>query len=132
MLDGAIDEEVTKPPTHLQVVECCLSSIRELEGTIVCNSWLNGMFSYFPTTTKETMDVDESEDNEEPEYIGVAPQDGNEYTLVIDSDTNNNDNDVIDEEEVFLINVVIVTVIIICVIVVAYVCCVLQHIHNIR
>ena len=83
MLDSAIDEEVTKPPTHLQVVEWCFISFKELEGTIVCNSWLNGRFSYFPTISKETMDVDESEDNEEPEYAGVAPQDGNEYTLVI-------------------------------------------------
>ena len=87
MLDNAIDEEVTKPPTCLQVVELFLSSFRELEGTIVCNSWLNGWFSYFPTTSKGAMDVDKSEDSEEPEYVGVVPQDGNEYTLVIDDDT---------------------------------------------
>ena len=77
-----------------------MSSFRELEGTIVCDSWLNGRFSYFPTTSEETMDVDESEDNEEPEYVGVAHQDGNEYTLVVDDDVNNDDNDVIEEEEV--------------------------------
>ena len=100
MLDSAIDEEVTKPPIRLQVVEWCLSSFKELEGTIVCNSWLNCRFSYFPTTSEETMDVDKSEDNEELEYIDVAPQDGNEYTLVIDDDVNNDDNDVIEEEEV--------------------------------
>ena len=100
MLDGAINEEVTKPPTSLQVVEWCLSSIRELEGNIVCNSWFNGRFSYFPTTSEEPMDVDESKDNEEPEYIGVAPEDGNEYTLVLDDDANNDDNDVIEEKEV--------------------------------
>ena len=47
MLDGAIDEEVTKPPTCLQVVEWCSNSFRELEGTIFCNSWPNGRFSYF-------------------------------------------------------------------------------------
>ena len=29
MLDGTIDEEVTKPPTHLQVVEWCCNSFRE-------------------------------------------------------------------------------------------------------
>ena len=33
-------------------------------------------------------------------YVGVAPQDGNKYTLVIDDDVNNNDNDVTEEEEV--------------------------------
>ena len=40
MSDGAIDEEVTKPPTRLQVVEWCCDSFRELEGTIVCNAYL--------------------------------------------------------------------------------------------
>ena len=100
MLDSTVNEEVTKPPTHLQVVKWCLSSFRELEGTIVCNSWLNGRFSYFPTTSKETMDVDKLEDNKELEYVGIAPQDGNKYTLVIDNDANINDNDVIEEEEV--------------------------------
>ena len=45
------------------------------------------------------MDVDESKDNKEPEYVGVAPQNGNEYTLVIDNDANNDDNDVIEGEE---------------------------------
>ena len=100
MLDGTIDEEVTKPPTHLQVVEWCSNSFRELEGTIVCNSWLNGRFSYFPITSEETIDVDNWEDNEELEYIGVAPQDGNEYTLVVHNDVNNDDNDVIEAEEV--------------------------------
>ena len=100
MLDGAIDEEVTKPPTHLQVVEWCCNSFRELEGTIVCNSWLNGRFSYFPVTSDETIDVDNWEDNEEPEYIGLAPQDGNVYTLVVDNDVNNDDNDVVEAEEV--------------------------------
>ena len=54
-------------------------------------------FLTFPTS-KETMDVDKSEDNEEPEYVGVAPQDGNEYTFVVDDDANNDDNDVIEEE----------------------------------
>ena len=44
--------------------------------------------------------MDNWEDNEEPEYIGVAPQDGNEYTLVIDNDVTNDDNDVIEAEEV--------------------------------
>ena len=100
MLDGAINEEVTKPPTHLQVVEWCLSSFRELEGTIVCNSWLNGRFSYFPITSEEAIDVDDWEDNKEPEYIRIAPQDGNKYTLVVDNDANNDDNDVIEAEEV--------------------------------
>ena len=100
MLDDAIDEEVTKPPTHLQVVEWCCNSFRELEGTIVCNSWLNGRFSHFPITSKETIDVDHWDDNEEPEYIGVAPQDGNKYTLVVDNDVNNEDNDVVEAEEV--------------------------------
>ena len=100
MLDGVIDKEVTKPPPHLQVVEWCSNSFRELEGTIVCNSWLNGRFSYFPITSEETIDVDDWEDTEEPEYIGVAPQDGNEYTLVVDNDVNNDDNDVVGAEEV--------------------------------
>ena len=100
MLDGAIDEEVTKAPTRLQVVEWCCNSFRELEGTIVCNSWLNGRFSYFPITRKETIDVDNWEDNEEPEYIGVDPQDGNEFTLVVDNDVINDDNDVVEAEEV--------------------------------
>ena len=71
-----------------------------MEGTIVCNSWLNGRFSYFPVACEETIDVDDWEDNEKPEYIGVAPQDGNKYTLVIDNDVNNGDNDVVEAEEV--------------------------------
>ena len=100
MLDSAIDEEVTKPPTHLQVVEWCCNSFRELEGTIVCDFCLNGRFSYFPVTSEETIDVDDWEDNEESEYTGVAPQDGNEYTLVVDNDVNNEDNDVVEAEEV--------------------------------
>ena len=100
MLDGAIDEEVTKPPTRLQVVEWCCNSFRELEGTIVCNVWLNGRFSYFPITSEETIDVDNWEDDEEPEYIGLAPQDGNVYTLVVDNDVNNGYDDVVEAEEV--------------------------------
>ena len=100
MLDGAIDEEVTKPPTHLQVVEWCCNSFRELEGTIVCNAWLNGRFSYFPVTSEETIDVDDCEDDEEPEYIDVAPQDGNVYHLVVDNDVNIDYDDVVEAEEV--------------------------------
>ena len=95
-----IDEDVTKPPTHLQVVEWCCNSFRELEGTIVCNAWLNGRFSYFPVTSKETIDVDDCEDDEEPEYIDVAPQDGDVYHLVVDSDVNIDYNDVVEAEEV--------------------------------
>ena len=100
MLDGAIDEEVTKPRTRLQVVEWCCNSFRELEGTIVCNAWLNGRFSYFPVTSEETIDVDDYEDDEEPEYIGVAPQDGNVYHLVVDNDVNIDYDDVVEAEEV--------------------------------
>ena len=98
MLDGTIDEDVTKPPTCLQVVEWCCNSFRELEGTIVCNAWLNGRFSYFPVTSEETIDVDDCEDDEEPEYIDVAPQEGNVYHLVVDNDVNI--NDVVEAEEV--------------------------------
>ena len=54
----------------------------------------------FPITSEETIDVDVWEDNEEPEYIGVVPQDGNEYTLVVDNDVDNYDNDVVEAEEV--------------------------------
>ena len=100
IMDGAIDEEVTKPPTCLQVVEWCCNSFRELEGTIVCNAWLNGRFSYFPVTSEETIDVDDCEDDEEPEYIDVAPQDGDVYHLVVDNDVNIDYNDVVEAEEV--------------------------------
>ena len=100
MLDGAIDEEVTKPPTRLQVVEWCCNSFRELEGTIVCNAWLNGRFSYFPVTSKETIDVDDCEDDEEPEYLDIAPQDGDVLHLIVDNDVNIDYNDVVEAEEV--------------------------------
>ena len=82
------------------MVEWCCNSFWELEGTIVCNSWLNGRFSYFPVTSEETIDVDDWGDDEEPEYIGVAPQDGNIYTLVVDNDVSNDFNCVVEAEEV--------------------------------
>ena len=100
ILDGAIDEEVTKPPTCLQVVEWCCNSFRELEGTIVCNAWLNGRYSYFLLKSEETIDVDDYEDDEEPEYIDDAPQDGNVYHLVVDNDVNIDYDDVVEAEEV--------------------------------
>ena len=44
--------------------------------------------------------MDDWEDNAEAEYIGVDPQDGNVYTLVVDNDVNNDYDDVIEAEEV--------------------------------
>ena len=32
--------------------------------------------------------------------VSVAPQDGNQYTLVVDNDVNNDDNDAVEAEEV--------------------------------
>ena len=44
--------------------------------------------------------MDNCEDDEEPEYIGVAPQDGNVYHLVVDNDVNIDYNDVVEAGEV--------------------------------
>ena len=44
--------------------------------------------------------MDDWEDDEEPEYIGVAPQDGNVYTLGVDNDVSNDYDDVVEAEEV--------------------------------
>ena len=45
--------------------------------------------------------MDDCEDDEEPENIGVACQDGNVYTLVVDNDVNKDYNDVVEAEEVY-------------------------------
>ena len=44
--------------------------------------------------------MDDCEDDEEPEYLDVAPQDGDVLHLIVDNDVNIDYNDVAEAEEV--------------------------------